>query len=70
MKGIVDRFENDIVVIEIRGQTEDVSKNIVHDNVREGDVVLLVNGKWVRDEEETKKREREIQTLMDDVWED
>ncbi|MGE7215288.1 DUF3006 domain-containing protein [Priestia koreensis] len=70
MKGIVDRFENDIVVIEIRGQTEDVSKDIVHDNVREGDVVLLVNGKWVRDEEETKKREREIQTLMDDVWED
>jgi len=70
MKGIVDRFEDDFVVIEIHGQTEDVSKEIVHADVREGDVVLLVNGNWVRDEEETKKREREIQTLMDDVWED
>ncbi|MFJ7826136.1 DUF3006 domain-containing protein [Psychrobacillus sp. NPDC096623] len=70
MKGIVDRFEGDIVVIEIDGKTQDISKDIVNSDVKVSDVVELVNGKWVLRKEETDKRKKEIKSLMDSVWED
>ncbi|SDM59363.1 Protein of unknown function [Psychrobacillus sp. OK028] len=70
MKGIVDRFEGNIVVIEINGETQDISKDIVNSDVKVSDVVELVNGKWVSRKEETDKRKKEIKSLMDSVWED
>ena len=70
MKGIVDRFEGNIVVIEIDGNTQDISKDIVNSDVKVSDVVELVNGKWVTKKEETDKRKKEIKSLMDSVWED
>ena len=70
MKGIVDRFEGDFAVIEINGQTQDVSKSAVDASVKVGDVVTLVEGVWKRDHTETKDREKQIKKLMDDVWED
>lgn len=70
MKGIVERFEGDIVVIEIDGQTHDVSKNILSPFVKVGDVVELVAGVWTTNREETKQRELHIKKLMDSVWED
>ncbi|MGO4699445.1 DUF3006 domain-containing protein [Paenibacillus sp. 2TAB26] len=70
MKGIVDRIEGNVVVIEIDGQTQDINKNDVSSDIKVGDVVLLVSGKWITDETETKQRESKIIKLMDDVWED
>jgi hypothetical protein len=70
MKGIVDRFEGDFVIIEIEGITQDVPKEMVDPNVKVNDVVELVNGKWITKKEETEKRKKEIKSLMDSVWED
>ena len=70
MKGIVDRFEGDFVVIEIEGNTKDVPKKQVDPSVKVNDVVELVDGKWIVKEEETEKRKKEIKALMDSVWED
>ena len=70
MKGIVDRFEGDYAVIEIDGQTHDVSMSIVDAFVKVGDVVTLVEGVWKPNPTETKQREKQIKILMDDVWED
>ncbi|WP_277584275.1 DUF3006 domain-containing protein [Psychrobacillus antarcticus] len=70
MKGIVDRFEGNIVVIEINGHTQDISKDMVNTDVKVSDVVELVNGKWVSKKEQTDKRKKEIKSLMDSVWED
>ena len=70
MKGIVDRFEGDFVVIEIEGNTKDVPKKQVDSSVKVNDVVELVDGKWIVKEEETEKRKKEIKALMDSVWED
>ncbi|WP_160036829.1 DUF3006 domain-containing protein [Paenibacillus sp. An7] len=70
MKGIVDRFEGDYAIIEIDGQTHDVSKSIVDAFVKVGDVVTLVEGVWKPNPKETKQREKQIKMLMDDVWED
>lgn len=70
MKGIVDRFEGDFVIIEIDGVTNDIAKSDVEDNVRAGDSVILVGGIWITDQEGTKSRTKEIGDLMDSVWED
>ena len=70
MKGIVDRFEGDFVVIEMEGNMKDVPKKQVDSSVKVNDVVELVDGKWVVKGEETEKRKKEIKALMDSVWED
>jgi hypothetical protein len=70
MKGIVDRFEGDYVIIEIDGQTQDVDKSVVNTSVKVGDVVVFVDGVWTTNITETVIREQNINKLMDDVWED
>lgn len=70
MKGIVDRFEGEYAVIEVDGETRDVKRNLIADSVRVSDVVILKNGKWERDSDETLKRKKEVKKLMDSVWED
>lgn len=70
MRGIVDRFEGDFVVIEIDGKTQDIRRKNVNLKVKAGDVVVFFDGEWQIDEEETKLRTTNIKKLMDDVWED
>lgn len=69
-KGIIDRFEGDLVVIEVDGLTRDIAKTEVDPEVKVGDVVHLVDGKWQSDPHESKKRSEKIKKLMDGVWED
>lgn len=70
MKGIIDRFEGEYAVIEVDGETRDVKRNLIADSVRVSDIVILKNGKWERDSDETLKRKKEVKKLMDSVWED
>lgn len=70
MKGIVDRFEGEYVVIEVDGKTRDVKRNLIAESVRVSDVVILKNGIWERDSDKTAKRKKEMKKLMDSVWED
>lgn len=70
MKVIVDSFEGDFVVIEIDGQTQDISKNDVSLDVKAGDVVVLISCMWKTNVGATEQRAKQIKKLMDDVWED
>ncbi|OZM56326.1 hypothetical protein CIB95_13000 [Lottiidibacillus patelloidae] len=70
MRGIIDRFEGNIVIIEIEGKTKDYSRNNVDSSVKQNDVVVYRDGRWIPDGEETKKRSEKIKKLMTDVWED
>jgi hydrogenase maturation factor len=70
MKGIVDRLEGDVVVIEVEGVTQDVPNSIVELGVKAGDSVIFIDGIWITDESETKSRTKKIKELMDDLWED
>lgn len=70
MKGIIDRFEGDIVVIEINGKTEDFPLSKVDSSAEQNDVVVYQDGLWIPDKEETKNRKDKINKLMNDVWED
>lgn len=45
MKGVVDRFEGDIVVVEINGKARYLSKNLFPKEVKVGDVVEIVGNK-------------------------
>jgi hypothetical protein len=70
MKGIIERFEGEFVIIEIDGVTKDFAKTNVDDNISTGDSVEFFNGKWIRDEVETTNRTKKIKKLMNDLWED
>ncbi|MDE3838623.1 hypothetical protein C0966_04365 [Bacillus methanolicus] len=56
MKGIVDRFKGDLVVVEINGKTrEQLSKSFFPAEIKIGDVVEIVGDKIIILKEETEK---------------
>ncbi|WP_409304698.1 DUF3006 domain-containing protein [Peribacillus sp. SCS-155] len=69
-KGIIDRFEGDITVIEIDGETQDFPRSKIPKNAEVGDVLLFDGDKITVSKEETEKLRKEIEELMNDVWED
>jgi hypothetical protein len=70
LTGIVDSIEGEFFVIEIDGISTDVPKAEVDSNVKAGDLVEKVAGKWVTNMALTSDRAKKISKLMDDVWED
>ncbi|MDY0407468.1 DUF3006 domain-containing protein [Virgibacillus soli] len=70
MKGIIDRFEGNIVVVEIDGVTNDFPKSLFPKNTSVGDIVEIKGEHVSILKDETEKRRKEIEELMDEVWED
>jgi hypothetical protein len=70
MKGIIDRFEEELVVVEINGELKDFHKNIFPPEVVAGDVVEIEGDKVTVYKSETEKLRKEIENLMEEVWED
>lgn len=63
---IIDRFEGDMAVIEYEGKTFNLPRNLLPTEAREGNVIKISISV---DREETEKRQKRIQELMDDVFE-
>ncbi|MEQ7807764.1 DUF3006 domain-containing protein [Priestia aryabhattai] len=70
IKGIIDRFEEGFAVVEIKGETKDYPKVIFPKDAQIGDVVYITGDKVEIDKSETKKLAKEIEDLMNEVWED
>ncbi|WP_074508876.1 DUF3006 domain-containing protein [Planococcus glaciei] len=70
IKGIIDRFEEDIVVVEVNGVTRDFKKKIFPQNAEPGDFVEIKGEQVTILKDETEKRRKEIEELMDELWED
>lgn len=71
LKVIIDRFEGDLAVCEAEdGKMVDIEKSKLPKNADVGDVIILENGHFRVDKEETDKRRKEIEELMNEVWED
>lgn len=70
MKGIIDRFEGDWVVVEIDGETKDFKKSIFPEEAAVGDVVEIKGSQVTVLKGETEKLRKEIEDLMDEVWDD
>ena len=66
----VDRIEDDIVVLENRTTQEMININIseLPNEIKTGDILKKVNGKYFIDEEETKSVEKRIHDKMNDLW--
>ena len=70
MKGIIDRFEGDIAVIELENhEFIDINISDLPKNISTGDVIELVDGKINLCIEETKKKKQAIEDLMDELFE-
>ncbi|WP_430413661.1 DUF3006 domain-containing protein [Lederbergia citrea] len=70
MKGIIDRFEENWVVVEINGITKDFDKTIFPKEATTGDVVKIEGNKVTVLADETKKLRKEVEDLMEELWED
>lgn len=68
---IVDRIEENYVVLEAEDKTmQDVESFMFPEGIKAGDVVRLIHGQYVIDEEATKERANQIKTLMNSLWEE
>lgn len=67
----IDRFEENIVVIEDRktGKMKNIEKEKIPENTKEGDIIKCINGKYFLDKEETEKIENEIEEKYKNLWE-
>ena len=66
MKYIIDRIENDIVICENQESKamENFPKNLFPSEIKDGDVVIKENDKFIIDETETKEKKKTIEELM------
>jgi pyruvate kinase len=70
MKGIIDRFEEDIAVIELENhEFIDINISDLPKNISTGDVIELLDGKINLCIEETKNKKQAIEDLMDELFE-
>ena len=66
---IIDHIEEKIAVIEDGDSRFEVPAEMLGGNVKEGDVVTLENGLYIKDENATAARRDEIIKLQNDLWE-
>ncbi|KDR95048.1 Protein of unknown function [Peptoclostridium litorale DSM 5388] len=68
-KGIIDRFEGDIAVVEFEDKThEDIPNEKLPPGVQEGDVLIIEKDSIKLDKKETKRLRDEIESLMDELF--
>ncbi len=69
-KFIVDRFEEDKVVLECEnGDVVTLEKSSLPKNIKEGDVLNFEANSCYLNQEETEKRKQKIKTLMESLFE-
>jgi len=71
MELIVDRLEEEYIVCEDENKNiVNILKDEVEDEVKEGDILIFVDGKYIVNKEKTKDRKEYIQDLIKDLWEE
>lgn len=71
MKYIIDRFEEEIAVCEDdTGTTIDIKRSNLPTNVDVGHVIIFEKNHYRIDKKETEQRRKEIDDLMDELFED
>jgi len=68
MRGIIDRFEADKALIEVRGKIKIVLRGLLPTEAREGMAVVFARGRWSIDEERTRELMQANQQLIDELW--
>lgn len=69
MYAIIDRFEGNYAVLEMEdGTMADIKRNMIQGKAKEGDVLCLIEGRFIIDREETLRRKKEIKEISDGLW--
>ncbi|KOO52671.1 DUF3006 domain-containing protein [Viridibacillus arvi] len=68
--GIIDRFESQIAVIEFEEGMQDIAISELPNGAQPGDVLIFHQGRVTIDPSARHTRDKEIQELMDDLFED
>ena len=61
---VIDRFEDNIAVIETDGGFIEIERSRLPEDVREGDIVTETDGIWIVDITATQQRRKNIRVLM------
>lgn len=69
---VIDRFEGNIAVCEDRktGNIKEITKENIEEGLKEGDILKLENGKYVKDKEKQAEVEKRIKEKMNNIWKD
>ncbi len=65
---ILEKFEGDIAVIENGDEMLEVNRELISDDVKEGDVLLKRDDKYFSDKEATINRREQIKNLQNSLW--
>lgn len=65
---ILERFEDRFAIIENGDKRLEVDISSVAPEVKEGDVLIMINGRYVVDKEATIIRRKEIIKLQNGLW--
>lgn len=66
---IIERIEDGIAVIENGDERFEVPAEKLSENIGEGDVVVLQNDIYIKDENGTDERRKKIIEMQNDLWE-
>lgn len=69
MEGIIDRFENNLALIETSAGMVKVNIKHLPVNAREGDVLKKQGEYWIVDRAATEFGKQKIRKLAQDLWE-
>ena len=66
----IDRIEEKIVVLENRENKEkiEMEKDKLPNNLKEGDILKCINGKYSLEEKKTQNETERIKNKMNDLW--
>lgn len=66
----IDRFEEDMVILENRenGSRINIERSKLPSNLKEGDILKCINGKYSLDKERTQEETNRIRSKMNDLW--
>ncbi|WFD11560.1 DUF3006 domain-containing protein [Tepidibacter hydrothermalis] len=69
MKGIIDRFENKLAVVELENKSLiNINRSKIPKSAKEGDVILINKDNISLDLNETNNLKKEINDLMNELF--
>jgi len=70
MKGIIDRIEGKYAIVELEDRTTmDIDISLLPKDAKAGDVIYQEKGIYIIDREETIKRKKILNDLMNELFE-
>ena len=70
MRAVIDRFEGEFAVMEFADGYKNISRQMLPDEAREGDVLIFQDEQWRVDKGATRNSKEKIEKLAEELWED